>query len=90
MKRTSLMRYAVAIAVISVALAGMSSSFVFAAAQSKSEMIEWTWEVRPQHADSSLPNVLLVGDSISRNYFPQVTQDLREWPMYTSWPVLSP
>src|SRR5438309_4157508 len=42
-----------------------------------SEEIEWTWEVRPQHADPKLPNVLLLGDSITRNYFPQVTHDLR-------------
>src|SRR5260370_2625958 len=41
------------------------------------EEIEWTWEVRPQHAHPKLPNVLLLGDSITRNYFPQVTQDLR-------------
>src|SRR6266851_5703978 len=41
------------------------------------EEIEWTWEVRPQVADPKLPNVLLLGDSITRNYFPQVTQDLR-------------
>src|SRR5437879_195311 len=41
------------------------------------EEIEWTWEVRPQHADPKLPNVLLLGDSITRNYFPQVTHDLR-------------
>jgi hypothetical protein len=72
------MRYAVAIAVISAALAGAGlSSSVFAVAQSKPEEIEWIWEVRPQPADASLPNVLLVGDSISRNYFPQVTRDLK-------------
>lgn len=41
-----------------------------------SEQIEWTWEVRPPHPDANLPNVLLLGDSISRNYFPQVTKDL--------------
>src|ERR1700726_2703666 len=41
------------------------------------EQIEWTWEVRPQHADLKLANVLLLGDSITRNYFPQVTEDLR-------------
>lgn len=41
------------------------------------EEIEWTWEVRPAHADAKLPNVLLLGDSISRNYFPQVTKDLK-------------
>jgi hypothetical protein len=40
------------------------------------EEIEWTWEVRPLHPDPKLPNVLLLGDSISRNYFPQVTKDL--------------
>src|ERR1700738_1828414 len=40
------------------------------------EEIEWTWEVRPQHVDTRLPNVLLLGDSITRNYFPQVTKDL--------------
>jgi hypothetical protein len=41
-----------------------------------SEEIEWTWEVRPPHPDAKLPNVLLLGDSITRNYFPQVTKDL--------------
>jgi hypothetical protein len=40
------------------------------------EEIEWTWEVRPPHPDPRLPNVLLLGDSITRNYFPQVTKDL--------------
>jgi hypothetical protein len=40
------------------------------------EKIEWTWEVRPPHPDPKLPNVLLLGDSISRAYFPQVTKDL--------------
>ena len=40
------------------------------------EEIEWTWEVRPQAAGAKLPNVLLLGDSITRNYFPQVTKDL--------------
>lgn len=40
------------------------------------EEIEWTWEVRPAHPDPNLPNVLLLGDSIARNYFPQVVKDL--------------
>jgi hypothetical protein len=40
------------------------------------EEIEWTWEVRPPHTDPKLPNVLLLGDSLSRNYFPEVTKDL--------------
>ena len=40
------------------------------------EEIEWTWEVRPAHPNTKLPNVLLLGDSITRAYFPQVTKDL--------------
>ena len=40
------------------------------------EEIEWTWEVRPPHPDPQLPNVLLLGDSISRNYYPEVSKDL--------------
>lgn len=77
MKR-SLMRNAVVIVVVLGALtSGSLSRSVFAAAQSKPEEIEWTWEVRPEHANASLPNVLLVGDSISRNYFPEVTRDLQ-------------
>jgi hypothetical protein len=40
------------------------------------EKIEWTWEVTPDHLQPDLPNVLLLGDSITRNYFPDVTQDL--------------
>jgi hypothetical protein len=40
------------------------------------EEIEWTWGVRPQITNPKLPNVLLIGDSITRNYFPQVTKDL--------------
>jgi hypothetical protein len=46
------------------------------AAVSIPEEIEWTWEVRPPRPSSSLPNVLLLGDSITRSYFPQVTKDL--------------
>jgi len=76
MKRTLPTRYAAAIALVVAALAGVALSSS-AYAQSKPEEIEWTWEVRPQHVDATLPNVLLVGDSISRNYFPEVTRNLR-------------
>lgn len=31
---------------------------------------------RPPHPDLKLPNVLILGDSISRNYFSRVTKDL--------------
>jgi len=43
---------------------------------SRPEEIEWTWEVRPAHPDPKIPNVLLLGDSITRNYFPEVQQEL--------------
>jgi lysophospholipase L1-like esterase len=43
---------------------------------SKPEEIEWTWEVRPAHIDVKLPNVLLVGDSITRNYYPETQRQL--------------
>jgi len=43
---------------------------------SRPEEIEWTWEVRPAGPNANLPNVLLVGDSISRNYFPEVQRRL--------------
>src|SRR6266576_4046803 len=58
----------------------LATEYVVVCAQSQTsilEEIEWTWEVRPQAADAKLPNVLLLGDSITRNYFPQVTKDLR-------------
>ena len=40
------------------------------------EQIEWTWEVRPLNPNPKLPNVLLLGDSITRNYYPEVKKDL--------------
>jgi hypothetical protein len=49
------------------------------AAQPRAEVpeeVEWTWEVRPPHPDPKLPNVLLLGDSISRSFFPRVTEQL--------------
>jgi len=46
------------------------------AVKSIAEKIEWTWEVTPDHSRPDLPNVLLVGDSITRNYFPAVTKEL--------------
>jgi hypothetical protein len=50
--------------------------FIVAQSQSQPEEIEWTWDVRPAHADATLPNVLLGGDSIARNYFPEVQKQL--------------
>jgi len=40
------------------------------------EQVEWSWYARPAHPDSKLPNVLLLGDSISRNYQPRVAEQL--------------
>jgi len=40
------------------------------------EKIEWTWEVRPDNPVAGLPNVLLLGDSITRNYYPEVEKNL--------------
>jgi hypothetical protein len=45
---------------------------------SRPEETEWTWEVRPAHPDPKLPNVLLVGDSITRNYYPEVKRQLAD------------
>jgi hypothetical protein len=36
------------------------------------EKVEWTWADRPAHVDARLPNVLLLGDSISRAYYEPV------------------
>lgn len=41
------------------------------------EEVEWTWYARPAHIEMRLPNVLLLGDSISRNYYPRVTERLK-------------
>ncbi|MGH9450209.1 MAG: SGNH/GDSL hydrolase family protein [Terriglobia bacterium] len=41
------------------------------------EEIEWTWAERPPTTDLRLPNVLLLGDSITRAYYPDVARELR-------------
>jgi hypothetical protein len=38
------------------------------------EKIEWTWADRPEHPDPKLPNVLLIGDSITRAYYPDTSR----------------
>jgi len=40
------------------------------------EKIEWTWSDHSDTIDPKLPNVLLVGDSITRAYFPEVAKQL--------------
>jgi len=41
------------------------------------EKIEWTWTDRAEKPLPDLPNVLLVGDSITRGYFPAVSEQLK-------------
>jgi len=75
--RTSGITFRAVCAVVFAMIALAGAATVFAQEPSPiPEQIEWTWEVRPQHPDAKLPNVLLLGDSIARNYFPQVTKDL--------------
>jgi hypothetical protein len=71
------LRYLAMVALIFVTLVpAMLNAQQTLPASSRPEEIEWTWEVRPTHLDSKLPNVLLIGDSISRNYYPEVQRQL--------------
>lgn len=63
---------------LSCCVAASHTQAVAQNAASRPEEIEWTWEVRPAHVDPKLPNVLLVGDSITRNYFPEVQRQLAD------------
>lgn len=56
------------------ASAGMAQVRKAAAPKSILEKIEWTWAAEPDAVDASLPNVLLVGDSITRGYYPEVAK----------------
>jgi lysophospholipase L1-like esterase len=40
------------------------------------EKIEWTWTDRPEAPVAGLPNVLLVGDSITRGYYAATAKEL--------------
>ena len=46
------------------------------ASQYHVEKIEWTRSEEPALVDSNLPNALLVGDSITQNYYPNVVKTL--------------
>jgi len=56
--------------------AGTSQSQPAAGAPIPKEKIEWTWSDHSDTLDPKLPNVLLVGDSITRAYFPEVAKRL--------------
>lgn len=64
-------RFFVFLAICSCGMAAFSQSHL-----PITEKIEWTWTDRPDTATAGLPNVLLVGDSITRGYYPQVAKDL--------------
>jgi hypothetical protein len=68
-------RFAFILAMVLVCVSGVGVLFAQPAV-SIPEEIEWTWEVRPLHPNPKLPNVLLLGDSITRNYFPEVEKKL--------------
>jgi len=42
----------------------------------RTEKIEWTWADRPESPNPTLPNVLLLGDSITRAYYPATAKAL--------------
>jgi hypothetical protein len=42
------------------------------------EQIEWTWADRSNPLDPKLPNILLIGDSITRAYFPEVAKQFAD------------
>ena len=58
------------------AVCGLSSVAIAQKPSTIPEKIEWTWEVRPDTVNPHLPNVLILGDSISRNYYPEVVKNL--------------
>ena len=64
--------------VILTVLIGLTAISAGAAEKRRSvtEKIEWTYTDRPEAPDPSLPNVLLVGDSITRAYYKAVADDL--------------
>lgn len=65
----SMRKHRFALAVVVVIAAFLLQVRSTAHAQSITEKVEWTWADRPEHTDPALPNVLLIGDSITRAYY---------------------
>ena|SRR5690242_14183206 len=59
---------------ITSATAAMAQSHKAIAHKSILEKIEWTWAAQPDNPNPALPNVLLLGDSITRGYYPEVAK----------------
>jgi len=63
--------------IVSAVVAGVTA--VASAAgprRSVTEKIEWTYTDRPEKTVDGLPNLLMVGDSITRAYYPAVAKEL--------------
>jgi hypothetical protein len=63
-----------ALALLLLAATCTPSSRAYQAAPIHTEKIEWTWTDHSDTLDPKLPNILLVGDSITRAYFPEVAK----------------
>ena len=62
-----------------ISLIALFSCALGAVAQAQlpiTEKVEWTWSDRPSKLVQGLPNVLIVGDSITRGYYPAMQKDL--------------
>lgn len=59
---------------ITSATAAVAQSHKAVAHKSILEKIEWTWAAQPDNPNPALPNVLLLGDSITRGYYPEVAK----------------
>jgi len=66
-------RFLVLLAICAIALAAATQKRV-----PITEKIEWTWTDRPENEVAGLPNVLLVGDSITKAYYSAVASDLKD------------
>jgi lysophospholipase L1-like esterase len=58
------------------ALAGVARAQSAITEKPITEKVEWTWTDRPDAPAAALPNVLLVGDSITRAYYPATEKEL--------------
>ena len=58
-----------ALGLLTVGLLSIAPCAKLAARAAHIEKVEWTWADRPAEIDPRLPNVLLLGDSITRGYY---------------------
>jgi hypothetical protein len=63
--------------ILAASLLALASRALPADTSAHIEKIEWTWSDRPLAINDRLPNVLLLGDSISRGYYDATAERLR-------------